>query len=493
MKKLISKTVSLVLALAMLASCFAGFGTEAFAATMKSKKIDGIIYRYTIEKDIARIKSVDSGKNTTIAFPSKLDGKNVGAIDTDAVNDNNYVKAVKIPNTVTKLSKYAFSCCLNLATVNIGSGLRVIENDPFFNCGIVKFVVDKNNKYFTTYADSLYNKSKTTIIKYTTGKATKEVTLPKSVTTIGYGAFEFSNYLTKINMPSVTKISDFAFYFCKNLTSAALPSRLKAIGSDAFRKTGLKSVTLPSSLTSMGSNAYSSCEKLVSVDMSKTQLKNVSELAFFESRNLKTVKLPSKVTTIGSYAFEKTGLETFVAPSTITKIGGAAFERNDNLKSVDLSKTKITVVENCLFTSSPKLATIKLPKTVKRIGRGAFIRTAISSFRIPESVTVIDKDAFFSCTKLSSVTLPSNIKVINDGTFSYCDSLKSIVIPASVTNVYAYAFEGSKNLSKVTFKSKATKCSARAFEGCNSITIYAPSGADTQATAKKLGYKFVAI
>lgn len=61
------------------------------------------------------------------------------------------------------------------------------------------------------------------------------LTLPSSVTSIGYGAFEKCYSLASVNIPSsVTSIGSNNFYGCTSLTDVNIPSSVTYIGNDAF-------------------------------------------------------------------------------------------------------------------------------------------------------------------------------------------------------------------------------------------------------------------
>ena len=62
-----------------------------------------------------------------------------------------------------------------------------------------------------------------------------KVVIPKSVTTLGRGAFFSCAHLIDINIPdSVTSIGDNAFVYCSGLTSINLPNSVTSIGESAF-------------------------------------------------------------------------------------------------------------------------------------------------------------------------------------------------------------------------------------------------------------------
>ena len=61
------------------------------------------------------------------------------------------------------------------------------------------------------------------------------VTIPNSVTSIGYGAFSGCSGLTSVTIPnSVTSIGDWAFSSCSSLTSVTIPNSVTSIGYGAF-------------------------------------------------------------------------------------------------------------------------------------------------------------------------------------------------------------------------------------------------------------------
>ena len=84
---------------------------------------------------------------------------------------------------------------------------------------------------------------------------------------------------------------------------------------------------------------------------------------------------------------------------------------------------------------------------VVEIGKEAFSkRHSLKSVAIPDSVEVVDEDAFFGCHGLKELRLGRGIKKIGKDAFSWCDSLKSVVIPGSVKVVGEGAFGFGVNL-----------------------------------------------
>ena len=121
-------------------------------------------------------------------------------------------------------------------------------------------------------------------------------------------------------------------------------------------------------------------------------------------------------------------------PSRCTKIdlrtSSYANESNDSSRS---------------FCSSIK--TIELPDTVVEIGKWSFASSDwgtgfdnLESIIIPDSVTKIGYNAFYSCKNLKSITIPDSVTSIDGYAFMYCTNLSSITIPNSVNNIGEGAF-----------------------------------------------------
>lgn len=74
--------------------------------------------------------------------------------------------------------------------------------------------------------------------------------------------------------------------------------------------------------------------------------------------------------------------------------------------------------------------------------------TTITSFSLPENVTMISTQAFNGCTALTHVDL-GNVQTISSYAFYGCTALQEVVIPPTVNKIMGYAFYGCTSLTDV--------------------------------------------
>ena len=243
------------------------------------------------------------------------------------------------------------------------------------------------------------------------------LTLPSSVTSIGYQTFSGCSGLTSLTIPScVTSIGDWAFYGCSGLTSLTIPSSVTSIGGYAFYGcSGLTSMTIPSSVTEIGGCAFYGCSGLTSITI-PSGVTSIDYQTFYGCSGLTSLTIPSSVTSIGDEAFRGcSGLTSLTLPSSVTSIGESAFRDCSGLTS------------------------LTIPSGVTEIGESAFRGcSGLTSLTIPSSVTSIGRYAFYGCSGLTSIyACLEKIPKLGSYVFTGCDAKNCILyVPTGTYDDY---------------------------------------------------------
>ena len=209
------------------------------------------------------------------------------------------------------------------------------------------------------------------------------------------------------------------------------------------------SITIPATVTNSGTT-YS--------------VKSVGYWAFGNCSDLTSITIPNSVTRIGNFAFENcSGLTSITIPNSVTSIGIGVFSGCSSLTSIQVETGNTTydsrdncnaIIETATNTLIAGCQNTTIPNSVTSIEADAFFGcTKMTSITIPNSVTSIGSSAFEGCSGLTSFTIPNVLTTISPATFRDCSGLTSIIIPESVTSILCDAFTDCSSLADITFPS----------------------------------------
>ena len=381
---------------------------------------------------------------TSVTIPNS-----VTSIGDSAFEGCSGLAGVTIPDSVTSIGDWAFSDCSELKSVTISASVTSIGGGAFSRCSnLTDFSVDPQNGFYVFKNGLLLTKDGKMLVEGINSQG--GITIPDSVTSIGYCAFEDCSGLTSVTIPNtVTNIGYNAFYGCSGLTSVTIPDSVTSIGGLAFYGcNGLTSVTIPDSATSIGGYAFYGCSGLTSVTIPDS-VTSIGGYAFYGCSGLTGVTIGNGVTSIGDYAFKGcSGLTGVTIGNGVTSIGGSAFYGCSGLTGVTI------------------------PDSVTSIGDHAFYGcSGLTSVTIPDSVTSIGGYAFHGCSGLTSVTIPDSVTSIGDHAFHGCSGLTSVTIGIGVTRIGFSCFFGCSGLASVTAPRHLESKLGKTLNGCT-ITYY---------------------
>lgn len=164
----------------------------------------------------------------------------------------------------------------------------------------------------------------------------------------------------------------------------------------------------------------------------------------------------------------------------VTGIDYRAFYNCYELTSINIPKT-VSSIEKEIFYGCSKLANIIVDSDNthydSRDNCNAIINTSSNTLIagcmntiIPNSISAIGDHAYYNCPGLTNVNIPNSVTKIGKDAFSSCSGLSSITIGNSVTLISDEAFSGCSALTSVTIPNSVTKIGYRAFSPCTRIT-----------------------
>ena len=445
---------------------FAGW-SPAFPATMPlggatlvaSWTPEGVL-TWTVSDGTVTITGTQQKPVGDFVIPAEIDGLPVTSIGNYAFEHCSGLTSVTIPDSVKSIGNYAFEYCSGLTAITIPDSVTSIGNYAFSDCS-----------------------------------GLTSITIGNGVTSIGNGAFEYCSGLTSVTIPDgVKSVGGSAFSYCSKLTSVTISDSVTSIGNAAFRGcSGLVEMTLPFVGSQRGnSGSEEACFDYIfgtsSYDQVPSSLRRVvitdetriGNYAFEHCSGLTSVTIPDGVTSIGYYAFSDcSGLNSLTIPDSVTSIGSYAFFGCSGLTSITIGNG-VTNIGSSAFYSCSGLTSFSVSSDNPAFSSGngcllskdgtTLILGINGNVTIPDSVTSIGDEAFYSCSGLTSIAIPDSVTNIGDEAFCGCSGLTSITIPDSVTRIGGWAFEGCRGLSSVTIPDSVTSIENGVFYNCSGLT-----------------------
>ena len=302
------------------------------------------------------------------------------------------------------------------------------------------------------------------------------------------------NMVRSITVPASVEVITGAYFTDKqfpNLATAtfAAGSNLTELPAELFANSPVTSVMLPTNLKTISEKAFYTCTKLSSIDV-PASVRTIGEYAFTNCDSLATIKLREGLKTIGdaafttdnsSYAYHNMTYTSISIPNSVETIGTSAFA-TESLTSVQfgtsLTDSLLTTIGDGAFRST-SLETVAIPNSVETIGEGAFDckfvegvdgrghgcstlkEVQFGTSQDASQLKTLGKDAFAG-SALTTVTLPNKL-----------ESLGYVSLEEGYDNDYEYrtygAFSQSALLQTIVWPTAPGLNTIGGFDGCTAL------------------------
>lgn len=207
-------------------------------------------------------------------------------------------------------------------------------------------------------------------------------------------------------------------------------------------------------------------------------------------------------------------LKKVVLPKSLIIIGGSAFADCVSLSAINFPEGLKRVDEAAFWGCSSLTGEIVFPKSLERVGNGAFCKAPVKGFVVPddaeyfktvdgvlfskdmkrlicyprggateyvvpETVETIEYRAFADCVALKKVALPKGLKKIGPWAFAACETLAGeLALPDGVTEISDGAFWKCEKLTKLVLPRELKTLGEKAFWRCSALSgeITIPAG-----------------
>ena len=395
----------------------------------------------------------------------------------------------------------AFQNCAYLSAITLPARLSELQINEethtmtmFSGCSALTHInIELGNQIYASNNGIITNKAGNELIFCPTARA-GAYTVPQGIESIAPYAFYGCQKLTVITIPGYVKtIGDYAFANCTRV------ARVEFVGGAVA---GMK--------TNIGEGSFADMSNLKSIIFDTGSVVNsIGERAFANAIALRELTIPTSLTYIGDYAFENAaslhevsfangdqgdlkfgsyvfseckGLVEINLPKSVTELNLGVFDGCTNIANVFVSEDNeyykdiegvvyskdgsvlmffpkgragnengayvipegVTTISEGAFKGMLKITTIEIPNTVTMIGKNAFANSgSLKSLTFAEGndteKLVIDDSAFAGCGAIETVALPERTQAVGEKAF-YSTSMTSITFPAGLETIGNYAF-----------------------------------------------------
>jgi|GEM_PF-4166226 hypothetical protein len=279
--------------------------------------------------------------------PSRTYSNNFDPFNTYNVNNDRPPLKISDKNITSyvvkdgeRVDQDTFRDCYALEEITFPDSYNSVSPGWFDTCfSLKKIIVSDTHPTLVSVNGVIYDKKKEFLIAYPNG-ANPNYIMPDTVKYI----------LPRVFSMRFDSITNASWYQFSGISTVKISKNVRYLESQLFcYNVKIQSVTIPASVEKIGSQCFYNCPSLAEVKIEDdSKLDVISYSAFEGCRTLTSIKLPEGLRAIGDWAFQKCiNLSDLKLPSTLVSVGMFAF-------------------------SYGHIAEVRIPASVKFMGRGAF-------------------------------------------------------------------------------------------------------------------------
>ena len=383
-----------------------------------------------------------SGNSSEIFVPEKYNGQWISTIGASAFSANNSINYVNLPQTVVTIEDAAFYKCEYLVKINVFGRPDDATDDAQLISSVGKYA----------FADCV--------------RMVSAIDL-SGVTVLSESAFANCGFLDEVELGnSMEEIGANAFINCTSLTSIKLPDSVQSIGDYAFANSAIATLTVPASLAHFGKGVVKGCDNLASVvggntvyvvDSNKGTLSTSDTLHLYftceANQHVETYELPANYEHIAPYAFygnvtiKQLDVSNSVSPLDKGSLEGMKSLETLKVRDLDSNNGYLAYWFGASTAQSNGSSGLYVPNSLREVTFTNYSATEVGDY------------AFYGCTGLSSINGINNITSVGEYAYGYT-AITSYNVASGVTNIDKTAFRGVRTLQEITVDSGNANYSA---------------------------------
>ena len=148
----------------------------------------------------------------------------------------------------------------------------------------------------------------------------------------------------------------------------------------------------------------------------------------------------------------------------VTAIGSRAFYNEYELGWIVIPDS-VTVIEKEAFAHCPNLMTVEMGNGVTELGEKGFYNCSmLRNVTFSQALVNIGNSAFQDCRRLQAIEFPNTLERIGNNAFDYCEVMPSVKFGTGLKYIGVEAFKNCVKLTEVTIPDGApTQIDSRAF------------------------------